>query len=105
MERNELAEKMELIGQVFEIDGMTELLGKFDSKAINTVKFNAIVIQISALLLKSNPDLAEKIIALDPEIEDAKALDDADFAIALRNSITRDVLGFFASSRRTDGKK
>ena len=113
--RMDLAEKMEIIGQVFEIDGMNELLKKYEAGTnekgeqvpISMVKFNAVTIQVSALLLKANKDLADKIIAMSLE-EDDKAvqeLDDATYAQALRNAIIRDVMGFFASSRPSDGKK
>lgn len=113
-ERTDLAEKMEIIGRIFEIDGMNELLNKFEQtdkkgekKQISIVKFNAVVIQVSALLLKTDKSLADKIIAMSLE-EDDKAvqeLDDADYATALRNAIIKDVMGFFASSQRTDGQK
>lgn len=104
--RNDLADKMELVGQVFEIDGMTELLVKFD-KGMNNVKFNAVVIQISALLLKKNKPLADKILAMSPDMDDEKvqAMDDAEYAQALRNAIIVDIMGFFASSPHSDGKK
>ena len=104
--RNDLAEKMELVGQVFEIDGMAGLLSKFD-KGMNTVKFNAVVIQISALLLKNNKDLADRIIAASGNIEDkdVQKMDDGQYAQALRDTIIKDIMGFFASSPRSDGKK
>ena len=68
--RADLAEKMEIIGQIFEIDGMSELLKKFEPevdekgerKPTNIVKFNAVVIQVSALLLKHNKPIADRII-------------------------------------------
>lgn len=114
-ERNLLAEKMEIIGRIFEIDGMNELLKKYDpevdekgnKKPISLVKFNAVTIQISALLLKNDKTTADKIIAmnLDEKDETIQAMDDADYAKALRNAIISDVMGFFASSPRTDGKK
>lgn len=113
--RNTLAEKMEVIGRVFEIDGMPELLKKFEpevdekgnKKQISLVKFNAVVIQVSALLLKTDKALADKIIAmsLDAEDEDVQELDDANYANALKNAIIRDVMGFFASSQPSDGQK
>ena len=104
--RNELAAKMEIVGQIFEIDGMTELLLKFE-KGMNSVKFNAVVIQISALLLKSNKALADKILAMAPDMDDQKVqeMEDGEYAQALRNAILTDVMGFFASSPRSDGRK
>lgn len=106
MERNTLAEKMEIIGQVFEIDGMNDLLNKYE-KGMSIVKFNAVTIQVSGLLLKNNKELADKIIAMGTEKSDEQVqkMDDAEYAMELRNSITRDVMGFFASSPRSDGKK
>lgn len=104
--RNDLAEKMEVIGQVFEIDGMSGLLSKFEP-GMSTVKFNAVVIQVSALLLKKNKAAADRIIAMHTETgpEDVQAMEDGDYAAALRDAIITDVMGFFASSPRTDGKQ
>ena len=108
MENNrvDLAEKMEIIGQVFEIDGMTELLAKYKA-GMTTVKFNAVTIQVSALLLKNNKELSDKIIAMSLEEKDdaVQKMDDATYAQALRNAIIRDVMGFFVSSQPSDGKK
>ena len=113
--RNELAEKLELVGSMFEIDGMSELLRKFDSETdkngekvpINPVKFNAVVIQISGLLMKGNQDVADKIIAMSRGIteEEVGKLEDAEYANALKSAIITDVLGFFASSPASDGRK
>ena len=104
--RIDLAEKMEIIGQIFEIDGMSELLSKFD-KNMNNVKFSAIVIQVSGLLLKNNKPVADKIIAMSREIsdEEVQKLEDSEYATALRDAIITDVMGFFASSPRSGGKK
>ena len=106
MDRVDLAEKMEIIGQVFEIDGMADLLNKFQ-KDMNPVKFNAVTIQISGLLLKGNRELADKIIAMSKEktVEEVQEMQDAEYAGALRDAIITDIMGFFASSPRTDGKK
>lgn len=104
--RNELAEKLELIGSIFEIDGMDKLVNKF-TKGISIIKYNAITIQIESLLLKENPEVAEQLVAnhLGKTVEETKELDDADYAVALRDAITTDVIGFFASSPHTDGQK
>lgn len=104
--RADLAEKMEIIGQVFEIDGMSDLLNKFE-KDMNQVKFSAVVIQVSGLLLKGNKHVADKIIAMNRNIsdKDVQEMEDAQYATALRNAILTDVMGFFASSPRSDGKK
>ena len=106
MERNVLAQKMEIIGRIFEIDGMTDLLNKYE-KGMTTVKFNAVTIQVSALLLKNNKDLSDKIIAMSLEEteEEVEKMDDPTYATALRNAIIRDVMGFFTSSQPTAGKK
>lgn len=113
--RNELAEKLELVGGMFEIDGMTELLRKFEpeedgkgnKKTISPVKFNAVVIQVESLLMKGNQAVADKIVAMNRQIslEEVAAMDDTDYANALKAAILKDVLGFFASSASTDGKK
>lgn len=104
--RTDLAEKMEIIGRIFEIDGMTDLLNKYEA-GMSTVKFNAVTIQVSALLLKNNKDLSDKIIAMSLEEDEDKIqeMDDATYATALRNAIIRDIMGFFASSRPSDGGK
>jgi len=104
--RNELAGKLELIGEVFEIDGMTELLGKFDAK-MKPVKFSAVVIQIESLIIKEAPKTADKLVAMKLGIteEETENLDDAEYTNALKDAIIGDVLGFFASSPRTDGQK
>lgn len=113
--RNELAEKLELIGGMFEIDGIPELLRKFDpeedekgkKKQLNPVKVNAIVIQVESLLMKENPDVADRLVAMNRKIslEEAAALEDSDYANTLKKAIITDVLGFFASSASSDGKK
>ena len=111
--RNELAEKMEVIGRILEIDGMPELLRKFEAKEENgkkvplsIVKFNAIIIQVSALLLQADKALADKVIAMNAKKTDAEVqnMEDGDYAAALRTAITTDVLGFFVPSQRSAGK-
>lgn len=103
--RNDLAEKMEIVGQVFEIDGMSELLGKFE-KGMSPVKFSAVVIQVSGLLLRENKAVADRIIGMNLNIknDEVQKMEDGDYAQALRNAILTDVMGFFGSSPRTDGK-
>jgi len=105
-DRNQLAEKMEIIGQVFEIDGMSEMLNKYKA-GMPTVQFNAVTIQVSGLLLKTNKELSDRIIAmsLDETDETVQGMDDAEYALALRNAIIRDVMGFFVSSPRSGGQK
>ena len=113
--RNELAGKLELIGSMFEIEGMNDLLKKFtpetdekgNTKPFSAIKFNAIVIQIESLLMKNNQAVADKIIAMNRGIseEEVEKLNDADYANALKTAIVTDVIGFFASSPSTDGKK
>lgn len=104
--RVDLAEKIEVIGQIFEIDGMSELLGKFD-KGMNQVKFSAVVIQVSGLLLKENKAVADRLIAMSRNCSDAdvQKLEDREYATALRDAILTDVMGFFAPSRPSDGTK
>lgn len=103
--RADLAEKLEVIGQVFEIDGMADLLGKFE-KDMNPVKFSAVVIQVAGLLFKANKRLADRIIGMSRGISDkaVQELDDARYATALRDAIVTDVMGFFAQSPNSDGK-
>ena len=66
-ERKELAEKMELIGTLFEIDGMSELLGKYEA-GMNSVKFSAVTIQVSGLLLKEKKGVADMVIDMSKNI-------------------------------------
>ena len=113
--RNELAEKLELVGAMFEIDGMSELLKKFTPetdehgkpKPFNQVKFNSIVIQIESLLMKGNQETADKIVAMSTgtTLDEVDKLDDAEYARLLKQAIITDVMGFFASSPSSDGKK
>lgn len=106
MERNELAAKLELIGRMFAIDGMSELLEKFEA-GMSNLKFSAIVIQVESLLMQKDQDVADKIIAMNRGIEEDEVakLDDAEYAAALRAAILTDVIGFFGSSPRSAGKK
>ena len=103
--RKDLADKLEVIGEIFEIDGMAELLGKFDEK-MNLVKFNAVTIQITSLLLKANKPLADRVAALADgmDLEKVQELDDAAYSIALKKAILGDVMGFFAPSAPSDGQ-
>ncbi len=103
--RTELADKLEVVGRVFEITGMAELLDKLEP-GINNVRFNSIVIQIAAKLMKEDQQLAEQIIAMREELteEQVQELDDGAFALALRNAIITDVMGFFGSLGHTGGK-
>lgn len=105
MARANLAERLEIIGQIFEIDGMETLLAKFD-KEMNNVKFNAVVIQIESLLMKNNPELANKIITTCRGIPENKLekMNDSEYAGLLRDTIITDVMGFFASSPRSGGQ-
>lgn len=106
MNRSNLAEKLEAIGSVFEIDGMTDLLVKFD-KDMGNVKFSAVVFQIAALLVQKNQKAADKIIGMNLGIDEkgVAELDDSRYADALKNAIVTDVMGFFASSPPTDDQK
>lgn len=103
--RNNLAEKMEIIGRVFEIDGMNEMLEKFD-KGMSNVKFSAVCIQVSGLLLKADKALADQIVTMHVGAEkDVQKMSDGEYAGALRDAIVTDVLGFFAPSPPTGGRK
>ena len=113
--RNELAAKLEVVGAIFEIDGMSELLKKFTpetdekgkEKPFNQVRFNAIVIQIASLLMKEDIETANKILAMNTgkTAEEIEAMEDGAYARALRIAITTDVIGFFGSSPSSEGKK
>jgi len=106
MDRSRLAIQLELVGEMLEIDGMNELFEKFKGTVTN-VKFSAVVIQIGALLMTEHQETADKLIAFSQgtTLEEVQELDDGQYGNALKNAITKEVLGFFASSQRTDGKK
>ena len=42
---------------------------------------------------------------MEEPIETVRGMEDADYALALRNAIIADVMGFFASSQPSDGGK
>lgn len=96
-ERKELAEQLDLIGEIFEIDGMVPLLLKFNEKNLTTVKFNAITMRIISLLLKRNKGAADKLVMMNKGLtaEEVDAMDDGQYSKALREAVTGDVLGFF----------
>lgn len=113
--RNELAEKLELIGRMFEIDGMNDLVMKFDGKKDekgkkippNPVQVNAYVIQIESLLMKNDPELATMIIGMScgKAPEEIEKMDDGEYARRLKNAIMTDVIGFFGSSPSSAGQR
>ena len=105
-DRKDLADKLEVIGEIFEIDGMAELLGKFDEK-MSLVKFNAVTIQITSLLLKANKPLADRVAALADgmDLEKVQELDDAAYSITRKKAILGDGMGFFAPSAPSDGQQ
>lgn len=115
MRRSDLAEKLEVIGQLFEIKGMKELLAKFDpevdekgnKKPVDPVKFSAIVIQVAGLMLRENQYACDKILCMSMNIkqEEVDKLDDAEYSNALKNAIIKDVIGFFGSSPSTAVRK
>ena len=106
MNRENLAEKLELIGSVFEIEGLTGKLEKLH-QGMDSVAFNAVVIQVAGLLLKENPEAADKLVrmSLDISEKDVEKMDEGTYATALKGALIKDVLGFFGSSPRSDGKK
>ena len=105
-QRNGLADKLEIVGRLFEIDGMADIFDKF-TKSKSVIQFNAVVIQISGLLMKEAPDIADKLISANRGIspEEVDNLEDGEYSLALKDAITGDVLGFFASYPHTGGKK
>lgn len=104
--RNKLAEKLEIIGGIFEIDGMNELLAKVEP-GMSNLKFGAVLIQVEGLLMKENQHVADKIVAMNREItaDEVAEMDDVEYTNALRAAIVSDVLGFFVSSAPSDGRK
>lgn len=104
--RATLADKMEIIGRIFEIDGMGSLLSKYE-RDMNNVKFSAVTIQVSGLLLRKDKKLADQVISMSRGIslEDVQKLEDGEYATALRDAFITDVMGFFGSSQHSDGKQ
>lgn len=104
--RAELADKLEVLGEMFENDGMAALMNKFEA-GMSTIRFNAVVIQIEGLLMKTNPGLAGRLICMSSgkTQDDVDKMTDQEFALGLRDAIITDVMGFFASSPHTDGRK
>ena len=107
MARNELADKLGLVGEMLEIEGMSDLFDKFNTKGLTMIQMNAIIIQIGSLTMKKNPDAADKLIAMNRKIpvEDVEKIDDGEYGKALRKAISEEVLGFLGSSPRTENKK
>lgn len=101
-----LADKMEIIGRIFEIDGMSGLLSKYE-KDMNSVKFSAVTIQVSGLLLRKDKKLADQVVAMSKgiSIEKVQEMADGEYATALRDAFITDVMGFFGSSQHSDGKQ
>lgn len=104
--RQDLAEKLEVIGSVFLIDGMDELIDMIGPGASN-IKINSIIVRIEAKLMKADKTLADKLISIcrGISIEEVEQMDDADYSVAMKQVIEKDVFGFFASSRTLAGKK
>lgn len=95
--RKDLAEKLELIGQIFEIEGMSDLCNKFEP-GMSPVTFNAVVIQVAGLLTKNNEKLADYLVAAHLGIDgkEVAKMEDGDYGKALKEAIVSDVIGFFA---------
>ena len=104
--RKDLAEQLEIIGEMLEIDGVSDLLAKF-RPGMNTLHINAITLQICSLLLSKRKATADKLVAMHKgcTIEEANEMDDAAFSIALRDAVLGDALCFFGSSPATGGRK
>jgi len=104
--RENLAEQLEMIGELFEIEDLVPLFVKFD-KEMSVVRFNAVVIQISGVLLAKNRALADKLVAFrrGVTLDEVAEMSDAEYSIALRDAITKDAIGFFGSSQPSAGEK
>lgn len=104
--RENLSEKLEMIGELFEIEELLPLFVKFD-KEMSVVRFNAVVIQISGVLLSKNRGLADRLVAFHKQItlDEVAEMEDGEYSLTLRDAITKDAIGFFGSSQHTAGKK
>lgn len=104
--RENLAEKLEIIGEMLEIDGVSDLLARF-KPGMNTLQINAITLQICAILLKNRSGVADKLIIghCGCTVEEAEEMDDAAYSIALRDAVLGDALCFFGSSPAMGGRK
>ena len=96
MERNELAVKLEIIGEIFEDERIPTLLNKFQ-KGQSVVQFNAIIIQIESVLIKDKKPTADKLVMAYKGIsaEEVDEMEDKEYAKELKDAITTDVMGFF----------
>lgn len=96
-DRADLAETLEIVGEMFEDERIPALLAKIKSGQ-TVMQFNAIIVQISAAMLKHKKTTADKLIAAHKKIsiEDVEKIPDKEYAKELKDAITVDVLGFFA---------
>lgn len=95
--RADIADQLELIGDVMEIEEIVDVLGKFE-KGDGIYKVNARVMKIEGILLRNNKTAADKLVAManDKSIDEVDAMNDKDYTKALRDAILTEVLGFFA---------
>lgn len=95
-ERTGLAEKLELIGSLFEIDGVEEQLGKLKA-GMSIFAINAITTRVESILLKADKELADRLVAAYRQIdlEQVNEYSDKDYTITLREAILTEVIGFF----------
>lgn len=108
--RKDLAEALELVGGVFDIDGMAELAAKAEKAAkeqASQARILAISYKMEALLMQKDPGLADRLVAwhMGKSVEEAAQLEDAEYGRQLRDTVVADVCGFFGLSPRTDGTK
>lgn len=105
-ERRQLAEQLEIIGEMLEVEGVEPLLEKF-KPGMNVLHINAIALQICAVVLGKRKEVADRLVAMHKNcsVEEIAGMDDAEYSLALKNAILGDALGFFGSSQRTAGKK
>ena len=94
--RENLAEQLEMIGELFEIEQITPLLMRYKN-GMSGQQFNALTLQVCSVVMKQNKGLCDRLIAKNKNIDlDAvQELDDAEYSLAMREAITKDVLGFF----------
>ena len=108
MARKELAETMELVGDILEIKGMGALLKKIDADCVtDNIRMTAIILQVCGLMIAQNQDAADRLISTHTgkKVEEISKMPDAEYTSNLKDAIAVELLGFFASLPHTGGQK
>lgn len=96
MERNNLAERLDVCGRVLVNKDVVALLQKFD-RDMTTAEIKGVTLSICSILLKNENDLCDSLVMLHMNCtkEEAQQLDDKKYTKNLMSAILTDVLSFF----------